>query len=138
MKKIEDIEKLDLQELETIAEDKKAAVPEGLNASVERVIEAQALREQIESKRHEARFWRPLSISLAAVAVCLTVVFTLPKKQAALQDTFDDPMLAYAEVQQVFNKLSTKMEHSITLAANSRAELSANINNAYKSTNKTK
>lgn len=131
MKKIHDIEQMSLQELETIAEDRRIAVPEEIQEQVETIIEAQALRKQREQGR-KGNYLRPLSIALAAAVACLIVVFTLPKKQAELQDTFDDPRLAYAELEQIFNKLSTTMEKGITLASNSKTNIANTIDNTYK------
>lgn len=131
MKEIHEIEQISLQELETISMDKKVEVPERLQEQVETVIAAQALRDQMQQSRKRNSL-RPLVIACATVAACLIAVFTLPKQQAVLQDTFTDPLMAYAELERVFKSMSDTMDKGLTMAVENTNSVSNRIDKTYK------
>ena len=102
MKTLEEIENLSLEELEQKAAETAAPVPDGLER---RLREALAARELAEAARPRPARWIPYaSLAVAAAAAALVV---LP--QRGPKDTFDDPLLAYAEVEKVFQTISDKM-----------------------------
>ena len=94
MKSIDEISRLSAEDLERISLDESIPVPEELSARVQ-AAGAQANRR---------RWVLPAGIA-AAVATLLAVGLTLTRNPEPM-DTFDDPYLAYAEVEKVFAKIS--------------------------------
>ena len=93
MKSIDEISRLSAEDLERISLDESIPVPEELSARVQAAV------------RKPARRWvLPAGIA-AAVATLLAVGLTLTRNPEPM-DTFDDPYLAYAEVEEVFAKIS--------------------------------
>ena len=62
-----------------------------------------------------------LICSIAAAVVLLAAVIAVGvSRQRPLQDTFDDPYLAYAEVEKTFRHISDKMNVGLELASEAR------------------
>ena len=93
MKTIDEIKRLSAEDLERISLDESIPVPEELSGKVR------------EAVGQSARRWAVPSGIAAAVAVLLAVGLTLTRNPEP-KDTFDDPYLAYAEVEKVFAKIS--------------------------------
>ncbi|MCR5351554.1 MAG: hypothetical protein K6E35_03585 [Bacteroidales bacterium] len=124
MKTLEEIENISLEELEQQATREAAPVPDGLQ---ERLRQTLAAREIAEAARLRPVRWIPYaSLAVAAVAAALVI---LP--QRGPKDTFDDPRLAYAEVERVFRTISDKMNEGVELVreAEASAEIPQNILN---------
>lgn len=128
MKRIEDIEKLTLQELETISDDTSIKVPEGLSASLAELVGAAELAKKAEKPRRLSElfgasapapakpfptFLRWAVAAAVAAALGLGIYFSIPTSP---RDTFDDPYLAYAEVQQAFDLISQKSNKAAEIA----------------------
>ena len=93
MKSIDEITRLSAEDLERISLDESIPVPEELSVRVQAAV------------RKPARRWvLPTGIA-AAVATLVAVGLTLTRNPEPI-DTFDDPYLAYAEVEKVFAKIS--------------------------------
>ena len=124
MKTLEEIERLSLEELEQQATRAAAPVPDGLQ---QRLRQTLAAREIAEAARPRPTRWIPYA-SLA-VAAAAAAVIALP--QRGPKDTFDDPRLAYAEVEKVFRTISDKMNEGVALVreAEASAEIPQNILN---------
>ena len=124
MKTLEEIERLSLEELEQEATRAAAPVPDGLQ---ERLRQTLAARELADAARPRPTRWIPYA-SLA-VAAAAAAVIALP--QRGPKDTFDDPRLAYAEVEKVFRTISDKMNDGMALVreAEAAAEIPQNILN---------
>ena len=124
MKTLEEIERLSLEELEQEATRAAAPVPDGLQ---ERLRQTLAARELADAARPRPTRWIPYA-SLA-VAAAAAAVIALP--QRGPKDTFDDPRLAYAEVEKVFRTISDKMNEGVGLVreAEASAEIPQNILN---------
>ena len=88
MKKIEDIEKLSLEDLERISLDSSVTVPEGFEDRVRASVEEHS------SSRH-----RILWLAGAAASLVVIASLGLSLRPKPLKDTFDDPVVAYAEVE---------------------------------------
>ena len=87
MKTIDEIEKLTMEDLERISLDGSVEVPEGLE-------------EKILSSVHEERVrGRFLWLTGIAASLILVASIALSLRPTPLKDTFDDPVLAYAEVE---------------------------------------
>ena len=124
MKTLEEIERLSLEELEQEATRAAAPVPDGLQ---ERLRQTLAARELADAARPRPTRWIPYA-SLA-VAAAAAAVIALP--QRGPKDSFDDPRLAYAEVEKVFRTISDKMNDGVALVreAEAAAEIPQNILN---------
>ena len=120
MKKIEDIEKMELEELESAALSVETEVPSGLEDRIKAAVAAKILMEEAKPKPTAFRRWAPYAA--LAVAAGLTAVAIIPRVNKP-RDTFDDPYLAYAQVEATFKTISNKMSVGIDLA--SKAEEAA-------------
>ncbi len=120
MKRIEDIEILDDAQLEAAALNEAAPVPEGLEDRLKAVLAAKAASEQAEAmSRDRGSHWLPYAALAAAAAVAAVIV--LPRiGRPPLKDTFDDPYLAYAEVEATFRTISDRMNAGLEMASQAR------------------
>ena len=120
MKRIEDIEILDDAQLEAAALNEAAPVPEGLEDRLKAVLAAKAASEQAEAmSRDRGSRWLPYAALAAAAAVAAVIV--LPRiGRPPLRDTFDDPYLAYAEVEATFRTISDRMNAGLEMASQAR------------------
>lgn len=100
MKRIEDIENMELDELIAEAEKIDVQVPSDLESGIRSKI----------GRQHRIRMDRiryGVAAAITALFGCsLLLSITLSSRDQALEDTFDDPELAYAEVQKAFGKIS--------------------------------
>ena len=63
--------------------------------------------------------WLPIA-GIAAAAAAIALLIMLPRlSEAPLRDTYDDPELAYAQVEETFKMISSKMAGGVALAAES-------------------
>lgn len=125
MKDINEIERLSPEDLERIASDTSVRVPSDLKASLEALAGAAEFAQpekapvETEPVVRKAGIFRPLLWGIPAVAAALVaavIVFrSVPKEP---EDTFNDPYLAYAEVQKAFDQISQKGEAAATIAGN--------------------
>ena len=114
MKQIKDIENMDWEALEQAAETSQAKVPADLDSSIKAAILASESEEK-PARRAPAAFY---GFAFAAVAAAVIAVGVL--RERPLQDTFDDPYLAYAEVEKTFRQISDKMNVGLELASEAR------------------
>ena len=118
MKQIKEIENMDWEALEQAAEAGQAKVPEDLDARIKAAIlasEATAEKEPA-TRRLPARAFYGFAFAAAVAAVIAVGVL----RERPLQDTFDDPYLAYAEVEKTFRHISDKMNVGLELASEAR------------------
>ena len=87
MKRIEDIEKLSAEDWERIGADESIPVPEDLQVRLPR-------------RRHAAVWSIAASVAVAA-GIGLTATLRTPEPK----DTFSDPYLAYAAIEQAFGRM---------------------------------
>ncbi len=114
MKRIEDIEKMEWDALESAAQGQEVPVPPGLEDRIKASLAAQSLLKK-DAKPAPARW---VSFAAIAVAASLAAVTLIPKYHADnLTDTFEDPYLAYAQVEATFQKIADKMAAGVDLAA---------------------
>ena len=112
MKRIQDIEKLQEEDLEMAALGEDITIPAGLE---ERLKAAIAAKEAVKPKAEPVR-WIPYA-ALAVAAGFAAVALIRHNGSGKLQDTFDDPYLAYAQVEATFQKISDKMAIGVDIAA---------------------
>ena len=98
MKTIDEITRLSAEDLERISLDESIPVPEELSGKVREAVQAA-------DRQAQRRRWALPAGIAAAVAVLVAVGLTLTWNPEP-KDTFDDPYLAYAEVEKVFSKIS--------------------------------
>lgn len=107
-------------ELESAARKEEVKIPQSLENDIKSLLAVQAVTEKSESKKTIK--WIPLSAIALAACLAIAAVFRFSVAPAP-KDTFDDPYLAYAEVEETFRKISDKM--SIGLEMTSKAEETA-------------
>lgn len=112
MKRIQDIEKMQEEELEMAALGEDITIPAGLE---ERIKAAIAAKETVKPEARPVR-WIPYA-ALAVAAGLAAVVLIHHDGSGKLQDTFEDPYLAYAQVEATFQKISDKMAIGVDMAA---------------------
>lgn len=114
MKRIEDIEMMTPDELESAAMAEDIQVPKGLEERIEESLAAKTAAEAV----HERPIVRRAVYAFAAIAAILAAAVIIPRTDGvALKDTYDDPYLAYAQVEATFQKMSDKMAIGVELAA---------------------
>ena len=101
MKKLDEITRLSADDLERISLDERIPVPEELSGRVHDALQGLEAPEEAGS-RFIRRVLPAVGIA-AALAVVATIGLTRDPEPA---DTFDDPYLAYAQVEAVFAKIS--------------------------------
>ncbi len=108
MKNIDEITPLTADDLERISLDESIPVPEELSRKVQQAVRGRTLR------------WAVPTGVAAAIAVLLAVGLT---RNPEPKDTFDDPYLAYAEVEKVFSKISGTVAYGADKISESEATL---------------
>ena len=98
MKSIDEISRLSAEDLERISLDESIPVPEELSGRVQEAVHAAG------AQANRRRWVLPAGVAAAAVTL-LAVGLTLTRNPEPV-DTFDDPYLAYAQVEAVFAKIS--------------------------------
>lgn len=132
MKRIEDAEKLTLEELERIADDRSVTVPEHLGEKIEnRILAAEILRQEDldtdvrpfeKSKstlRRPAMTFRRSIVAISAVAAAIAAVaigLNLHSRSITPVDTFDSPEEAYAQVEKTFAMIGSKVSKGMEIA----------------------
>lgn len=122
MKKIEDIEKMGPDELEAAAMAEDVDVPQGLAARIhERILATELAKEPPLTRQsfQKRRVWQYGSIA-AAVVIFAIVLFGPEVHNDTLQDTFEDPYTAYAQVEKVFAEISGKMAMGAEVVARTK------------------
>ena len=107
MKTIDEIEKISLDELLKVAGDELVAVPADLKASVRRSVLSEGA----------GRKWVLGGIA-AAAALLVGVGFAV--RNSGPKDTFDDPYLAYAELEKAFGMISDKANLTLDIINNAK------------------
>ena len=110
MKRIEEIEKMSLEELERNASG--ISVPEGFSERIKQTLAAADAVSAGDGRRNLRARYAGLAAALVAAAIA-AVVF-IPRR-TELKDSFDDPLLAYAEVEKTFNYISGKMSGGVEM-----------------------
>lgn len=112
MKTLEEIEKLDFSQLEAYAADRSVEAPTDLMDKIKAAGLAQAMNSG-NRKKIIPSAWRPALAGALAAAAGLAIVLSIPRQP---EDTFDDPRLAYAELERTFDLISSKVDKGLELA----------------------
>ena len=141
MKRIEDIENMEVDALEEQAKAGNAPVPEGFRERLESALAAKAIADEsspepkpkprkgkpvFKPSARKLLGWLPYAGIAAAIIV---VVLAIGNKDRELIDTFDDPALAYAQVEDAFRQISDKMSHGMELASGTESTGDTPTNN---------
>ena len=126
MKSIEDLEKLGWEELERSAMQDPAPIPEGLQQRIAASLAAKSLAGEASARKFPVR---TVSFTALAAAAALAAALVLPKWGTRQpKDTFDDPYLAYAEVEKVFQSISEKMATGVDIAREAKPVADKTLN----------
>lgn len=126
MKSIKDIENMSVEQLEAVSMDESIVVPDGFASRMKDGVQAHEVLEHLASDGSEGRRnVRTLRIVSAAASVALLagVGFGIAKWQSEPKDTFDDPYMAYAELEKAFAIMSGGVQKALAMAEESEAAL---------------
>jgi hypothetical protein len=123
MKPLKDIENISLEELEAVSTDERIPVPEGFrdrigeNLTVLERIDGQTAGNESDTvaKKQSLRFVS----AAAAAAIMLGAGLGIARWQNEPKDTFDDPYLAYAELEKAFTRMSGEIRKGVSMAQQS-------------------
>ena len=119
MKSIKDIENMSLEQLEAVSMDESIAVPEGFEARIKETLDAVEMVENLtedESASQNSRRIVRYAAAAASVAVMAGAGLGVAQRYGQPKDTFDDPYLAYAELEKAFDKISAGINKSMDMA----------------------
>lgn len=105
-----------IAELEAIASDKSVEVPSGLREDVSLTINALSFLDEEEPVIKRRNFTRIAGIA-ASAAILLGIGFGIGHAANSPKDTFTDPYLAYAQLEETFSMISDKMDKGLTMAS---------------------
>lgn len=120
MKSIKEIENMSLEELERASLDERTAVPEGFAERIRASVDAQSIIDEITEDPH--RMVRIVGAA-ASVAVVAGIGLGIARWQDEPKDTFDDPYMAYAELEKAFATMSGGVQKALAMAEESEAAL---------------
>lgn len=115
MKSIKDIENMSMEQLEAVSMDEGIAVPEGFAERLHDTLDAQKVAADLGSSNHRIRFMA----AVASAAVLLAVGSAAAYRYSQPKDTFDDPYLAYAELEKAFARMSDTITTGLAMAEQS-------------------
>ncbi|MBO4498655.1 MAG: hypothetical protein J5732_00175 [Bacteroidaceae bacterium] len=119
MKQLEEVENMSLETLETIAGDQSVKIPPTLDGIIADTLTAAALSEKggtgYRKRTPIARYC--IVGSAAAAAAGLAIILTLGNSP---RDTFDDPAIAYAQLEKTFSLMSSKINAGIEIASEAK------------------
>ena len=137
MKRLEDIEKLSMLDLERIASDESVKVPDSLNHDIAVTARALEISSKEDDKSQEnnvfhkryRKILKMISYPAAAVAI-ITIGMGISFQDSITtpKDTFDDPKLAYQQMEQVFGFISEKMNTGMDIADAAEPVIDKTIN----------
>ena len=118
MKDWKEIEKMSPEQLEQWAAD--VEIPGDLERRVGETLQVLSRTEEVLAGRRSRTLW--LSVIGTAAAAALAVGLILPGPNR-LRDTYDDPALAYAEVEKALGRIAEKMQYGAEVVPDSREQM---------------
>ena len=122
MKSIKEIENMSLEELMAVSSDEATAVPEGFAERIQASVDAQGIIDEIAEDSHSGRMVRIVGAA-ASVAVLAGIGLGIARWQNEPKDTFDDPYMAYAELEKALAIMSDGVQKALAMAEESEAAL---------------
>ena len=111
MKSLKDIENMTLEHLEAVSLDETIVVPEDLTQKIQESLYRPAKR----------RMW--MAGAAASIILLAGLGFGTARWQDEPKDTFDDPYMAYAELEKAFAIMSGGVQKALAMAEESEAAL---------------
>lgn len=127
MKSIKEIENMSLEELIAVSSDEATAVPEGFAERIGKQVEAQKIARDLENDADRVRTVRGIGAA-AAVTLLAGTALGIVNWQNQPKDTFDDPYLAYAELEKAFATMSDSLQKGLAMADKSEDIIDRTIN----------
>ena len=127
MKSIKEIENMSLEELIAVSSDEATAVPEGFAERIGKHVEAHKIAKDLENDADRTRTVRWIGAA-AAVTLLAGTALGIVNWQNQPKDTFDDPYLAYAELQKAFSTMSDCLQKGLAMADKSNDIIDRTIN----------
>ena len=120
MKSIKEIENISLEQLEVVSMDETIQVPEGFAERLKDDVGTLERLTEIDPQNSRVITMRIVSVAAAAVLL-VGVGFGIAKWQNEPKDTFEDPYMAYAELEKAFARMSGGMQKALAIAEESEA-----------------
>lgn len=127
MKSTKEIENMSLEELIAVSSDEATAVPEGFAERIGRQVEAQKIAKDLAKDADRTRTVRWIGAA-AAVTLLAGTALGIANWQNRPKDTFDDPYLAYAELEKAFATMSDSLQKGLAMADKSEDIIDRTIN----------
>ena len=127
MKSIKEIDNMSLEELIAVSSDEATAVPDGFAERIGKQVEAQKIAKDLENDTDRTRTVRWIGAA-AAVTLLAGTALGIVNWQNQPKDTFDDPYLAYAELEKAFATMSDSLQKGIAMADKSEDIIDRTIN----------
>lgn len=127
MNRLEEIENISSDTLEEYAGDGAVRIPDGFRERLETALISGAIHEE---GRVRPRCKIPAGLltgfATAAAAVAVTLALTLhPEREP--EDTFDNPVLAYAELERTFSYIASKLNDGMEITAEAEETIIQNL-----------
>ena len=127
MKSIKEIENMSLEELIAVSSDEAIAVPEGFAERIGKQVEAHKIARDLENDADRVKTVRWIGAA-AAVTLLAGTALGIANWQNRPKDTFDDPYLAYAELEKAFATMSDSLQKGLAMADKSEDIIDRTIN----------
>ena len=127
MKSIKEIENMSLEELIAVSSDEATAVPEGFAERIGKQVEAHKIARDLENDADRVKTVRWIGAA-AAVTLLAGTALGIVNWQKQPNDTFDDPYLAYAELEKAFATMSDSLQKGLAMADKSEDIIDRTIN----------
>ena len=127
MKSIKEIENMILEELIAVSSDEATAVPEGFAERIGKQVEAHKIARDLENDADRVKTVRWIGAA-AAVTLLAGTGLGIANWQKQPKDTFDDPYLAYAELEKAFATMSDSLQKGLAMADKSEDIIDRTIN----------
>ena len=127
MKSIKEIENMSLEELIAVSSNEATAVPEGFAERIGKQVEAHKIAKDLENDADRVKTVRWIGAA-AVVTLLAGTALGIANWQNQPKDTFDDPYLAYAELEKAFATMSEGLQKGIAMADKSEDIIDRTIN----------
>lgn len=126
MNRLDEIENISCDTLEKYAGDKEVKIPKGFKERLETVLISHAVanEEKVRTPRR-APFKLFYGFATMAVAAVVLVLTLYPGRKP--KDTFDNPVLAYEELERTFTYIASKMSKGMEITAEAEQTISRNL-----------
>ncbi len=128
MKSLKDIENISFEELEAVSLNEDIKVPEGFEQRLESSLDLRFLSDSVaERPRRTMKFLA----AAASVALLIGLGIGTVRWYNEPEDTFDDPYMAYAELEKAFAAISDSVGRGRKMVAESDAIIDRTVSALY-------